>query len=131
MRSSGHSSFEEADIKAIHKELMHINKQLCDKSRDLNDKQLEIEIRENEVLLREEELMRREERSYQERENAQYLLEKLENVENDVKTKISYLTKSHADELCELRNGFDDKCRELKRMKSSFASVKKQNDDLN
>ena len=32
--------------------------------------------------------------------------------------------------MCEVKNGFDEKCRELKRMKSSFASIKKQNDDL-
>ena len=50
-------------------------------------------MRENEILMREEELMKREEESFQERENAQYLLEKLESVENDVKTKVSYLTK--------------------------------------
>ena len=43
---------------------------------------------------------------------------------------VSIILQSHADEMCEVKNGFDEKCRELKRMKSSFASIKKQNDDL-
>jgi len=104
---TSHRSLDEADIKAIHNELISIHKKLNIKNHELSELKMELDERESVLIEKEENLIQRQEAAHlDEQRSTQGMIERLEDVELVIHEKIETLKQNHQIEMENSKKSF-------------------------